>query len=177
MLQGEFETSEPNSQGDGHEEDQTQTSFGRSSKPMRVECNAAKKGSNDLGQPVEHAVHGLGTGREKGSIDTILLIGVEPVGREEHGEQCNDIWFIAESSPESTKFALPARILLDNDTAAIVANNVFGIAQAAGEQDTGEHHRHEPDICAVIDIFIGVRLHVLYERNLRFLAEVRQIAW
>lgn len=79
---------------------------------------------DDLCQVVQKAVERLGTGRKSGTIDGVLLVGIEPVRGPEHGEEQDDERLESDGFPESDELRLPARILHHNHTAAINTDDI-----------------------------------------------------
>jgi len=55
-----------------------------------IKTPAHNSGTEDLGEVVKTAVESLGTSVEVGAIDCVLLVDIEPVGREDHGKEEND---------------------------------------------------------------------------------------
>jgi hypothetical protein len=58
------------------------------------------------------------------TIDGILLVNVEPVGRPEHGEEENHEGFKSDGFVESNQFALPAGVLHQDNASAVRSNDI-----------------------------------------------------
>ena len=122
---------------------------------------------DDLGKVVQKTVKGLGAGGEVEAVDAVLLVGVEPVGRPEHGEQEDDEGLEADGLPQADKLGLPAGVLHEDDAGAIRSNNVRGVAEHKGENGTAQHEDDEGNVGAISNGLIAGHVDVLAERDLR----------
>ncbi len=89
------------------EEDQADFATDRATDLAIIESVTEDQSTEDLGEVVQAGVECLGTSIEVSSVDGILLVGVEPVGRPEHGEEKNDIGLKLQGLPKTNKFGLP----------------------------------------------------------------------
>lgn len=133
---------------------------------LDIDQDAGNPGGENLREIVQEAVERLGARRESCAVDTVLLIDVEPVGGEEHGEQQHNQRLEAECLPETEKLALPAGVLFQNDTTAILSNNVIGVAEQEGEDGAAEHEDDEANVGAIGDGRIRLDVDVFPERDL-----------
>ena len=85
-------------------------------------------GGDDLRKPVQESVERLGAGAEVRAVDGVLLVGVEPVGGPEHGEQQDDVRLGADSCPQADDLGLPAGVLLEDDTRPVPPDDLVRVA-------------------------------------------------
>ena len=155
---------------DGHRQNEKNTQGNSSAEAtadtLDIQQRADEGSGDDLSEPVEEAVQGLGAGVKVGSVDAVLLVGVEPVGGKEHGEEEDDIGLRDDGVPQADDFGLPARVLHQDNLGAIRTNDLVGIANEEGQAGADEHENDERDVGAITDVAVGLDVDVLSERDL-----------
>ena len=116
-----------------------------------IEQHTPDGGSNDLGEPVEQAIQSTGADAEVEAIDGILLVDVEPVGNEEHGEEQDDEGLESQRFPETLELRHESGVLHDDDAGAVLADDVLGIAQEESQSGAEEHQDDKADVGAISD--------------------------
>lgn len=77
----------------------------------KIQRKAKDEGAADLREPVQHIVEGAGARVESHEIHVLELVGVEPVGGEEHGKEQDDVRIGAEGFPEAEDLSFPGWVL------------------------------------------------------------------
>ena len=95
----------------------------------------------------------------------IKLIGVEPIRREEHGEEEEDIGVAYERISETKKLRLPAWVFHEYHSGSVLAQNVFGIYQCEGQSCSDDSEDNKSYVCSIRDRFIGCCVYVLAQRD------------
>lgn len=158
-------TTAPDCHGVGKQDAEADPGTDAAAEHLDVQQRADHRRSDDLGKPVEEIIQGSGADGEVGLVDAIHLIGVEPVGGPEHGEEEDDVGPRTDRIPQTHKLRLPAGVLHQNHARAVVSNNLGRIAEEQGEAGTAEHEHDEGDVGAVPDA--GARgVDTLAEGNL-----------
>jgi hypothetical protein len=152
--------------GEGEEANQGGARAGGAAEVLQVEKGADDDGGEDLGKPVEEVIEGLGAGVEVGAIDGVLLVGVEPVGRPEHGEEQNNEGLAADGGPEADELGAPAGVLHQDDLGSIGAHDLLGIDQEDGQHGAAEHEHDQADVGAIGGCGIIGDAHVLAQEDL-----------
>ena len=98
-------------------------------------------GGENLSQPVEHRVHGTRTDGEVEGVDGVELVGVDPVGGEEHGDQAQHAP-VQEELEDRDQLGGGARVADTDDVRAIPTENLGGRQQEEGEKGTNDHDDH-----------------------------------
>lgn len=121
---------------------------------------------HDLRKPVQEVVEGLGASVEVSAVDTVHLVGVEPVGRPEHGEEQDNPRFGANGLPQAEDLSLPARVLHQDHARAVRADNLVGVAEEEGEDCAESHEHNESNVSAVVDGLVLGHMDILAEGDL-----------
>lgn len=156
----------PDSKGQDDQGDKRSTSTSGSAGLGVIEGPAVDHGADNLCKPVEETIERAGAGVEVGVVHAVVLVDVEDVGAEEHGEQKDDPGLGVESSPKALKFASPRGVLLDNNLAVIASDDLVGVAEEERQAGTDEHEDDEGGICSVTDGTRFLVVHRLDERDL-----------
>lgn len=134
---------------------------------LKVEGEAKDVGTDNLHRVVNHTIERAGSSVKVGSVDLGEVVGVEPVGGQEHGEQGQDIRVSEEGLPEAHDFRGPRWVLHDNDLGAILTNDVLCIDEGPGEGSTDQGEDQETNIGAIADSDGGCAVDALTEGDLR----------
>ena len=102
-----------------------------------------------------------------GCVDAVELVGIEPVGSKEHGEEEDDVAVCANGLPEADEFGLPGGGFHEDDARAVFALDFAGIAEDQGQSSAADHEDDEADISAVADSLVSCGVDVLPQWNLR----------
>ena len=139
--------------GEGQDEQDTPGDLGteRAADAADVEQDTPDGGGDDLGEPVEQAVEGAATDAEAGAVDGVLLVDVEPVGDEEHGEEQQDVGLEAQGLVQAVQLGHQGGVLHDDDAGAVLADDVLGVGEEQGKAGADEHEHDEADVGAVLD--------------------------
>jgi len=124
------------------------------------------KGTNDLKAPVENVVQSLGASVEVSSINTVELVGVEPVGAEEHWEESDNPRVGAKCVEKTKQLGLPGWVLHEDDARVVSANNSLGVDEAPSKTGSEKGENDETNIRSVGDGAVGLDVDVLTEWNL-----------
>lgn len=108
-------------------------------------------GGHDLSEPVKEVVQGTSAGVEVGGIDGVLLVSVEPVGREEHGEEQENEGLRHEGGVETHDLGAPAGVLHEDNLGAVATDDVATVADEESQTGTGKHEHNEGDVGTVVD--------------------------
>ena len=157
----------PDDHGEDEKRDPRNLGSKATANTLDVEKVTQDGSGNDLGKVVQETVQGLGASGEVGAVDTVLLVGVEPVRRPEHGEQEDDKGLEADSLPQTDELRLPAGILHEDDARAIRSNDVRRVAEHKGENCAEQHEDDEGNISPITHGLVGGHVDVLAKRNLR----------
>lgn len=136
---------------------------------LNVQEGPDQSRSDDLGEPVQEAVQRLGAGVEVGGVDAVLLVGVEPVGGPEHGEEKDDVGLGPDGVPQADDLGLPAWVLHEDDAGAVWTHDLVCVAEEEGKASAKEHEDNEGDVGAVADVAIGLDVDVFSEGDLDIL--------
>lgn len=158
-------TTTPDSHSDDKEERPVQFGAHGPRKVFQIQKLTKDKGTNHLHKPVEQTVERSGTNIEVGAIDSVEVVSVEPVTRQEHGKEQDDVVLAAKGLVEADKLRFPGRVFHRDDAGTILAHNVLGVRKEAGENESQSHENHEGDVSPVIDRS-GVRVHILGQGDL-----------
>lgn len=156
----------PDCHGEDEKDAKRPSSTDRTSDPWDIHGKSVEKGPNDLGEVVEKVVQGLGAGVEVSTVDTVLLVGCEPIGGPEHGEQENDHGFVSNGLPKTNELGLPTWVFHQNDLGSIGADNIIGVAEKQGEACPEEHKNDEGNVSAVPNCFVFFDMDVLPDGDL-----------
>ena len=91
----------PDDHGEDEKRDPRNLGSKATANTLDVEKVTQDGSGNDFGKVVQETIQGLGASGEVGAVDTVLLVGVEPVRRPEHGEQEDDKGLEADRFPQS----------------------------------------------------------------------------
>ena len=111
VLPLEHIPSAPDRKGDDEHNDPGDLRPYRAPNVRKVQREAEDEGAKDLRQPVKRTVQGASACVEPHQIDVVELVRVEPIGREEHGEEEDDVGIAAEGFPETENLRLPGWML------------------------------------------------------------------
>lgn len=163
-------TTTPDDHGD--EEKRAQCTLGsrRTAKTSNVKGESKYESTDDLRDPVESVVQRTSTGVEVSSVHAVKLVGVEPVGSEEHGEQEDDVRVVRKSLPETDELRLPGGVLHEDDLGAVLTDDLAGVAEAERQEGTAEHENDEPDVGPIAHSSIVDNVDVLSQGNLSFIS-------
>jgi len=103
-----FEDKGKSTAPDGADKDEEDAPTGETASATREsgpieECTEHKR-SEDLSEPVEEIVEGAGADVEVVGVHVVELIGIEPIGGPEHGEEEDDIVVCLQSFEETLQF-------------------------------------------------------------------------
>lgn len=152
--------------GEGEQDEQRRLGADGAAEVLEVEERSVGGGGDNLGKPVQEVVERLGAGVEVGGVDGILLVGVEPVGGPEHGEEQDDGGLGSHGLVETDELGLPAWVLHQDDLGAIGADDLARVAQEESQAGADEHEYDEGDVGAVRDGLVALDMDVLAEGNL-----------
>jgi hypothetical protein len=156
----------PDNHGESEQDAKGNLSTDTAADTLDIQKRTDNESSDNLGKPVQETVQGLGAGVEVGTVDTVLLVGVEPVGGPEHGEEQDDVGLGLDGLPQTVDLGPPAGALHQNDAGAILTDDLVGIANEQGQAGTEEHEHNEGDVGAVTDGAVGLDVDVLSEGDL-----------
>jgi hypothetical protein len=156
----------PDSKGQHKQGSPSGLGTGASAHALSIKQISPNGSSDNLSHPVQQTVEGLCAGIEVGAVDSVLLVDVEPVGDEEHGEEKDDERLEAKSLPKTPELALPGWVLHEDDTGAVSSNDLAGIAKGEGENGTEEHEDDEADVRSITDCLVLFDVDVFTERDL-----------
>lgn len=153
----------------GQDEEDTKGDLGTDAAADTVDIQQGTDdhGSDDLSEPVQETVQGLGAGVEVGAVDAVLLVGVEPVGGPEHREEQDDVGLGLDGLPQTVDLGPPAGALHQDDAGAILTDDLVGVANEQGQAGTEEHEHDEGNVGAIADGAVGLDVDVLSEGNLK----------
>jgi hypothetical protein len=100
-----------------------------------------------------------------------LLVDIEPVGDEEHGEEKDDKRLEAKSLPKTPEFALPGWVLHEDDTGAVSSDDFAGIAKGEGEDGAEKHEDNEADVSSITDCLVLSDVDVFTEGDLPWVSK------
>ena len=121
--------------------------------------------SHNLGHVVKNRVQSLGAGIEASTVDGVDLVGGEPVGRPEHGEEQDDEGLELNGLVKSDKLGLPAGILHQNDSGSVRSDNIASVTKKQGEDSSAEHEHDESNVGSISDGLVGLYVDVLSDRD------------
>lgn len=156
----------PGDHGEGEEKDEGGFGAHGTREALNVECVAEEESAEDLGTPVEDVVEGASTGIETSGVDSVLLVGVEPVGGPEHGEEEDHEGFKSDGFIEANEFGFPGGVLHQDDSGSIRAVNIASIAEQESKDGAEEHKHDEGDVCAIRNGSSGFDVDILAKGNL-----------
>lgn len=165
VLPGEATT--PNGHGQNEEDDEGDLGAETATDALVVEGVADNESADDLGEPVEETVEGTGADVEHGAVETVVLVGVEDVGGEEHREEEDDPGVLEEGLPETDELGLPGGVLHENDLGAVLTDDLVGVDEENTEDETDEHENDEGGVGTVSD-GTGSPVDVLSEGDLAY---------
>lgn len=122
-----------------------------------------------MSKPVENVVESTGTSVEDGSVQTVLLICVEPVGSPKHWEEENDEGFVGDGLVEAFEFGYPGWVFHEDYFGTIWSDNVIGVAEKESDTCTDEHEDDECDISAIVNSTVGFDIDILTEWDLKIM--------
>lgn len=158
-------TTTPDTHSDDKEECPVQFGAHGPRKEFQVQKLTKDKGTNHLHKPIEQTVERSGTNVEVGAINTIEVVSVEPVTRQKHGKEQDDVVVGAKSLIEAEQLRFPGRVFHRDDARAILAHDILGVRKEPGENESQSHENHEGDVSPVIDRS-GVGVHILGQGDL-----------
>lgn len=156
----------PDSKGKNEENPKCNLGAYRTTDLLQIKEISPDTSGKDLRHPVQKTVQGLGSGIEVRAVDGVLLVDVEPIGREEHGEQEKHKRFEFKRFVQPPELALPGWVLHQDDAGAVLSDNVVGIAEREGKKRSAEHEHDEPDVSAIAHCHIGLDVDVFAQGNL-----------
>lgn len=156
----------PYGKGEDEENDPGNLRSDGTANPLDIEQVSPDDSRKDLSEEVQKTVKSLGAGTEVSTINGVLLVDVEPVRGEEHGEKQNHEWLKSKGFPKAQQLRLPARMLHQDDAAAVGSDNVASVAEAESKQGTDEHQDDEANVRTVGDGNVGLDMDVFTEGNL-----------
>ena len=144
----EGNTASPGGSADGGQQDETIASTSGAGPLFTIQESTVEDRGKDLSHPVEHRVHVTGALSKVEGVDSGELVGVDPVGGEEHGNECQHAP-VLEESKDRLELRDGARVLDLDDGSAIVTNDLGGGQQQDGDESTDGHDNHVSDISAI----------------------------
>ena len=154
----------PDDHGQGEEDNEGDLGPDTAADGVDVEAVAVNNSTDDLRKPVEQVVEGAGAGVEVRRVHVVVLVGVEDVGGEEHGEEQQDPGLLEESVPEAADLAVPRRVLHEDDLGVVLADDLVSLDEAKGQAGADDHENDEGDVGAVGDCSL-LLVDVLGERD------------
>ena len=142
-------TAAPGDKGEDDEHDKGDLGADAAPQAGVVEGEAKDDGANDLRKPVEETVESARAEVEVGGVETVVLVGVEDVGGEEHGEEQEDPGLLDKGFKKALELGLPGRVLHENDLAAIIADDLVGVAQAQTANEANGHEGNQSSVGTV----------------------------
>lgn len=127
---------------------------------FQIKKGANNGGGHNLSKPVEEVVQGASADVEVGGVDGVLLVGVEPVGREEHGEEQENEGLRGDGGEHTHNLGAPAGVLHENNLGAVATDNVATVDTEEGQAGTDKHEHNEGDVGTVVDADGGLGVHV-----------------
>lgn len=100
------------------------------------------------------------------TVNSILLVDVEPVGGPEHGKEEDDPGFVPDRFVKAVDLREPSWVLLQDDAGTIFTNDILGIGNRASTHSTKSHKDDKGNVSSICDCAIGVDVDVLTEGNL-----------
>ena len=85
-------TATPDDHGQAKEDNQGDLGSERAADLVVVQAVAEDEGSDNLRSVVKHTVQSTCANIEVSTVHAIEVVGVKPVGGQEHGEEQNDVW-------------------------------------------------------------------------------------
>lgn len=158
-------TTTPDTHGDDKENEPVEFGSRGPRKKFQIQKLTKDKSANHLHEPIEQTVERPGTNVEVGAIDTVEVVSIEPVTRQKHGKEQDDVVVGAKSLIETEEFRFPGRVLHRDDAGTVLAHDVLGVRKKPGEDESQSHENHEGDVSPVIDRS-GARVHILAQGNL-----------
>ena len=101
----------PDRKGEHKHDNPSSLCSGRPPDIGEIESKAEDESSKHLSQPVQRAVESASTRVEAREIDVVDLVGVEPIGGEEHGKEEYDVWIAPKCLPKAEDLRFPRRLL------------------------------------------------------------------
>lgn len=114
----------PDNHGNDIEHNKTGFGTNRATELLDVKSITKNQCTENLCCVVEKTVQSSSTHVESGSVDSVLLISVEPVGAPEHWEEKDDKWFISQCLPKAHDLGLPSGVLHQHNLGVVWTNNV-----------------------------------------------------
>lgn len=153
--------------GKGQDEESSERDLGAntSSNVASVKGIAKDESADNLREPVEKIVESTSSSVEVGTVHVVGLVGVEDVGREEHGEEEENPGRSVESFPKTLDLGAPGRVLHQDDLGVVLTNNLVGIDKEESHDGTEQHEDDEGSIGAIGDVS-GSLVDVLTKGNL-----------
>jgi hypothetical protein len=173
----EHVTATPDDHDDAKERCPSRLSTGRSADALVIEGKAENVCAYDLHDVVNYSIQGTGPSVEVRVVDLSKVVGVEPVGGKEHGEQENDVRIGEECLPQAHNLRFPRRVLHDDDLGSIRSDNIPRVDKCPGQRSTDQGKDKEANVRAVIDRRGAFGVNVLTQGNLRWLANVVRNLW
>lgn len=162
----EIVTTSPDDHGEDEKNAEGDLGTDGATDALDVETVTPDGGGEDLGEPVQHAVQGAGAGVEVGAVHGVLLVDVEPVGDEEHGEEQEDEGLELGGLVQTPQLGLPAGVLHQDDAGAVLSDDIGCVDEEEGEDGTEEHEHDECDVRAIGDVSGLLDVDVGSEGNL-----------
>jgi len=139
----------PNDESEHEQDNPQRLGANGTSEACEIQAVSEDHRAPDLREPVEDAVEGAGAGVEPGQVDAVEVVGVEPIGGEEHGEEEDHVGLVLERLPHADELGLPSWVLHDDDAAAVVAHHALRVAEEEGEDGAEGREDDEANVCAV----------------------------
>ena len=156
----------PDSHCHNEKHDQASLCSNRTAPTLHVKEITKEQSTYDLCQVEKETVEGFCASVEAETIDIVLLVGIEPVGRPEHWEKENDKWLEFQGLPKSSNLGLPTGVLHQDNAASVGSDDIFGIAKAEGETGAAEHEDDEGNVSTISDRAVCPDIDVLAKWNL-----------
>lgn len=157
----------PDRHGQNHKSNPASLSSHRSANILQIQEVSEYKSTDNLRDPVQSVVQSTSAGVEVCTVHSVELVGVEPVGGEEHWEEENDVAVGADGVPETEELGLPGWVLHKDDFRTILTNDLSGINQEKSEGGSKDHQHDESNVCAVSHRTLLLNINVLAEWNER----------
>ena len=156
----------PDGHSNNEEADERRLGTNGATEIFEIKERAQDHGTDNLRKPVQEPIQGLGASVEISCINGVLLVCIEPIRREEHGEKENNIGVEFDGIPKADQLRFPGRVLLHDNPGSITADNFGSVAKHEGKHSTKCHKNNEGNIGTIFHIHIFHDVDVGAESNL-----------
>ena len=108
--------------------------------------------SKNLTEPIEQVVQSTSSDVEDSAVHSVLLVGVEDVRAEKHGEEQEDPRLFGEGIPETLKFSSPRWILHKDNLRVVLADDFVTIDEETRDHKANKHENDKRSVGTVINL-------------------------